>query len=358
VYPFLFMHGKMGSGKSTYANISSSFFGFKINGVAFSSTPVGIMTAAQKQCGPPIWIEEIRNSDTKMAEKINIMRSIYDRSTRIKASRKSGEVKAASARSTLILSGEEYPKDAAFNSRCVHIPVFRDTELKTDNTSFKWVMNYKSMFNEIGHYILTNRKKLWAEIEERIDSYTESFDDSTISLTDRSRIHFSIIGSVADVLIGEDPDFSVKLAQEAVTHDAKVFEDQALYVFFEDLQHMSASGKLDAKILQNRSGKDADKLVNFAFNLAYSNWEHYYRGMRNDIPASKAALLEHIKREKYFKKICKAKVDKVATTCVILELTHEKFPPALKSIYDSQYYFEELEKKKKTKHEGSDDDAE
>jgi len=340
VYPFLFMHGKLGSGKSTYANISSSFFGFKINGVAFSSTPVGIMTAAQKQCGPPIWIEEIRNSDNKMAEKINILRSIYDRSTRIKASRKAGEIKAASARSTLILSGEEYPKDAAFNSRCVHIPVFRDTDVSTDDESFNWVMEYKSMFNEIGHYILTNRKKLWAEIDERIDSYIESFDaDKSISLTPRSKIHFSVLGSVADVLIGEDTEFSMKLAQEAVTHDSKVFEDQALYVFFDDLQNMSASGKLGAKILQNSYGKNADRLVNFAFNLAYSEWEHYYRGMRNDIPASKTALLEHLKREKYFKEIRKVRVNKIATTCAILEMNHAKFPPALKSIFKSQYHF-------------------
>jgi len=355
VYPFLFMYGKMGSGKSTYANICSSFFGFKINGVSFSSTPVGIMTAAQNLCGPPIWIDEFRNSDPKISEKINILRSIYDRSTRIKASRKVGEVKAASARATIILSGEEYPKDAAFNSRCVHFPVYRDSSVKENEEAFKWVMEMKSSFNEIGHYILTHKEELWAQISERIDSYSDSFDASDISLTDRSRIHYSIIGSVADVLIGEDKDFSITLAEEAKTHDSKVFEDQALYVFFEDLQNMSASGKLDSKILQRRIGKE-DGLANFAFNLAYSQWEHYFRGMRNDIPASKTALLEHLKREPYFKKVCRAKVNKSTTVCAILKLDHPKLPQSIKALYELQEYDETTGYKPKKVQGGNNDD--
>ena len=338
IYPFLFMYGKMGSGKSTYANICSSFFGFKINGVSFSSTPVGIMTAAQNLCGPPIWIDEFRNSDPKISEKINILRSIYDRSTRIKASRKVGEVKAASARATIILSGEEYPKDSAFNSRCVHFPVYRDVDMKEDVTSFNWIQSHKSMFNEIGNYILTNKEKLWEQISKRIDKYTKSFNAQEISITDRSKVHYSIIGSVADVLIGEDEDFSITLAEEAMTHDTKVNEDQALYVFFEDLQNMQASGKLNTRVMQNRTGKDEGELVNFAFNLAYSEWEHYYRGMRNDIPASRSALYEHLKREKYFKETKKARVAKTVAQCAILKLNDPKFPQSLQCMIKLQNY--------------------
>ena len=333
VYPFLFMHGKMGSGKSTYANICSSFFGFKINGVSFSSTPVGIITASQKLCGPPIWIDEFRNSDPRIAEKINILRSIYDRSTRIKGSKKNGEIKAASSRATLIISGEEHPKDAAFNSRCIQLPIHRSDEENKGNDSFQWIMKNRSLFNSVGHWVLSNKVELWNKISERISDYFQSFDANEITLTDRSRIHYSIIGSVADVIIGEDAEFSVLLAEKALSHDKDVYNDQAFNVFCNDLLNMQLAGRITAKIITAVKSKDT---VSFSFSTAYALWEHFYKGMRNDIPASKSALTDYIKRESYFLGYKRARMGNVTIRCMSFDRMHPKFPESLKILLNSQ----------------------
>lgn len=335
VYPFIFLYGKQESGKSTISNWMSSFFGFEQKGINFHSTNVGISRITNQMSMIPIWLEEYRNGDKDIGKKNNFLRSIYDRSTIVKGSKREGEIKSYRARSTLIVSGEEHPKDAALNSRCIQFPIYRETSDTRNSPEYEWLQSHKSQFNEIGDYILLNKKELWPVIKKRIQEYINAFKDSQeIKIGDRQRIHMSIVGGICDTFISQDQEFTNYLANKAVLQNTKVKDEQALYIYFEDLMSMYATGKLKSKCIFKKT-IDNKECCCFWSNIAYSEWEVYYRGLRNDIPASKAALLEHLKREPYYIGYKAIKHANTTKWVYLLDYAHEKFPSTLGTIMES-----------------------
>jgi len=325
VYPFMFLYGKQAAGKSTTANLISSFFGFTQQGINFFSTNVGISRYTNQMSMIPIWLEEYRNKDKDIGKKNNFLRSIYDRSTIVKGSKKEYEIKVYKARSTLIISGEEHPQDAALNSRCVQFPIYRSADSEDTTQEYEWLQSNKGSFNEIGDDLLLNKKKYWPVIKDRIDSYIQSFKADGIKISDRPKIHHSILAGICDTLIGKDEIFSQYVGEKAVSQDSKVYFEQALYVFFEDVLNMYLSGKFPKPIVEAKNDE-----IYFGFGFVYSQWECHFKGLRNDIPASKIALMEHIKKEPYFKDTRQSRIGGVSMYCLILK--EENAPEALKTI--------------------------
>ena len=328
IYPFLFLFGKQSGGKSTIANWISSFFGSSMhNGVQFhQSTIVGIQRSTSQMSMVPLWLEEYRNNDKDIGKKNNYLRSIYDKSTIVKGTKRANEIKTYTSRSTLIISGEEHPHDAALNSRCIQFPIYRETDT-SKLEDFIWLQDNKEFFNEIGDMILRNKNKLWKDIQDRIDSYVKSFISESMTVSDRQRTQMSIIGGICDTFITKDDKFSIYLAEKTVRQDKNISKEQALYIFFDDLLNMHMS-----KRFKNDFIKIDGKEVYFNFSYAYSEWEIYFKGLRNDIPASKQALLEHMKREAYYKGNATKRIGKTSVYCQILKLDSAAFPETLRSI--------------------------
>ena len=122
-----------------------------------------------------------------------------------------------------------------------------------------------------------------------------------------------------------------------VNRTQSVNASQALYVFFEDIVNMKMTGKEHfqflARVLNNKTKKNE---VAFNFNGAYSLWEVNYRNLRNSIPASKDALLNHLKKEKYFIEKRTARFNNQTNRCVILNPDHPLFPENFKVLLESE----------------------
>lgn len=345
VYPFLFFYGKQQSGKSTLSNWVSSFFGFAQKGIPYSSSSqVGISRTVSQLSMIPVWLEEYRNQDPHLAAKNNLLRSIYDKSTIVKGTKREDEIKTYRARSTLMISGEEYPQDAALNSRCMLVPVYRHRYENSE--SYYWMRNNAPLFNQIGHHILLNRELYWPKIKERILDYLQAFETNCPETDSRSRIHHATLAGITDVFLGRDAAFETFLASNAIERTLVVDRSQAINVFYDDLVGMYGAKKLgDAEILrrvrmvEKEDAKGAHKKwktrIAFWFFGAHMLWENYFRNQRNDIPASKNALLEHIQSEPYFIKIRVVKMSGKTQRCLILDEEHEKFPLPLRMIMAS-----------------------
>jgi len=327
-YPFLFLFGKLASGKSTIANWISSFFGFTMqNGVNLhQSTIVGVSRTTAEMSMIPLWLEEYRNSDKAIGAKNNFLRSVYDKSTIVKGTKRENEIKTYLARSTLVISGEEHPHDAALNSRCVQFPIYRETNTET-LADFRWLQDNKGFFNEIGDKLLRDKETYWIKIKDRIDSYINSFVEEKINVSDRQRTHMSIIGGICDVLLDQSSDFSIYLAERTMLQDEKITESQALYVFFDDLLNMQMAKRFKTPIV-----REVDDTLCLNFGYAYAEWEVFFRGLRNDIPASKIALLEHLKREPYYVTSKNVRIAKAVPHCVVMDMKSHKLPEVLRSI--------------------------
>lgn len=332
IYPFLFLYGRQAGGKSTIANWISSFFGFSQKGINFhSSSVVGISRMASQMSMVPLWLEEYRIKDPDIGRKNNYLRGIYDRSTIVKGTKNVNQVKTYTARSTLIISGEEHPRDAALNSRCLMFSIFRGVEKQNIGKEFKWLEANKTLFNNFGHEILTNKKSLWPKVDARIKEYIKSFDDEHIAASSRNKVQMSIISGIVDTMIGSNDKFCYFVAEKAKDMERGVMDDQALSIFFDDIYNMYNNNKFKGKIFDVK-WQEGKHVMTFWFSGAYAEWEIYYKGLRNDLPCGKAALLEHLKREGYFIKFQTARMNKNVLSCAILDVKHENFPDTLRML--------------------------
>jgi len=332
VFPFLFLHGKQGEGKSTIANWISSFFGFEQKGINFHSTKVGLSRITNQMSMIPIWLEEYRNRDADIGRKNNFLRSVYDKSLIVKGSKKQNEILSYKARSTLVISGEEHPLDAALNSRCIQLVIFRNHEKDVSNAdAYLWLQANKNYFRQIGDHILLNKEKYWESMNQKINNYVKAFDDDKQKIESRQKIHLSIVAAACDTFLKESEEFSCFIGEKARLQDIKVRYEQALYVFFDDMANLWAQEKLKGYWIDIVE-ENGLEFVRINFALAYSQWELAYRGLRNDLPASKNALLDHLKKEPYFHRATSCRMNQNMSYAYYLDLSHETLPASVGTI--------------------------
>lgn len=318
IYPFFFIHGKTGQGKTTITNWISNFFGFEQKGFPFSaSSTVGIQRVTSVMSMIPVWLEEYRNTDDKIGQKNTFLRGIYDRTTVLKGTIKEDEIKTYKARSTVILSGEEHPKDSALNSRCI---MFQPDKHNGISQAYLWMETNKRYFNSIGHQLLTSKKMLWPKIKSAIDEYQKDFNEDMSSVSNRIKKINSIIAGISDVLLGQSSNFTMFIGAEAQKTEGKRVEEQALNVFFQDICDLYGTGQIHFKFLDKafnqETGKDEWRLY---YGGLYSIWEQKFKGLRNDLPIGKTSILNHLRTEKYFIDYRQIRMDGILKRCVILD---------------------------------------
>lgn len=338
VYPFLFLYGKLASGKSTLANWVSSFFGFALKGIPFTgSTVVGMSRAVANYSMIPVWLEEFRNNDVKNINKTSMLRSIYDKSTVVKGTIVEDEIKTYKPRSTLIISGEEPPRDAALNSRCVLIPMYNNDQA-SNKESLDWLQTNASNFNAVGHHILTNKSVYWPQIKERISKSVKDFENDKKYADNRSKYHLSILLGVCDVFLGKSESFVNFISQEALNRTRVVGDAQAIFVFLEDVLNLFNTNQIDFDCVKmvykfkSDRGINYDNACAFAFTSIYSTWEKHFLKIRNDMPVAQSAMLDHFKHESYYIGSRNVKIKGKSIRCLLFDAENPKFPEQFKAM--------------------------
>lgn len=330
VFPFLFFYGKTGAGKSTIVNWISHFFGFgQTKGFPMNGSSVaGIRNVCSKLSMMPVWLEEYRLDDDKISGKNAFLRSVYDRSSILKATLKADEIKVYKARSTIILSGEQYPNDSALNSRCILVSLFKENR---DKASYLWMENNKSLFSCITNEILKKRKEYWNNIKEKIYKYKHEFESSEENISNRLTMHYSILGGISEVILGDDQNFRYFLGDISITDEKKRQKEQALNVFLSDVYDLYGTSKIKfmpGKILDN-------DMFAFYFNGCYSEWEQHFKGIRKDIPASKNVLKEEMQKSKWFLKQKTIRIENKPLRCFIIDKNSKELPEGIKLLISS-----------------------
>ncbi len=333
-FPFLFFYGKWEEGKSTTSNWLAQFFGFTLKGVPFSSSEPGIRNAVNQLSMVPIWLEEYRNDNANIREKNSLLRSIYDRSSIIKATRTPGEIKTYLLRSSLIISGQEHPKDSALCSRCLLVAL----RVKKDKVNYEWMMRNASQFNVIGHWVLMNKNKFWPLIHARALEYIKAMDANLKEMGVRVKSSHALLGAICDVFFGEDQDFTDFIGTRAVVENVKINSYDSLSVFYDDILTMFMSQKIKFRFLQLVTMKSPNTgyskdAVNFWFAGVFNEWELTYKKHREDIPASRAAMRDLLSREPYvIQAEASGRMDGKTMKVFKLDYEHPKFPKPLLEI--------------------------
>lgn len=340
IYPFLFLYGTAGSGKSVTAGWISSFFGISLGDKGFQfhgSSVAGISRASSRLSMMPIWFEEYRNGDPETPKKNSYLRSIYDGSTILKGTKDPNKIVKYTARSTIILSGEEYPQDSALNSRCIQIPVYGKDRNKDNKESFQWLQSNKGQFSYFGSWILENKDALWEKVSAHIEGYTASMAESKNRKGfDRVRELTSIICGVSDAILGPSDQFESFVGEIVQKTESVRNSEQALNVFFDDLQNLAQiPGRFPvgiAKLAAHNDRRNSSKIncIVFNFALAYTAWEKEMKGMRSSLPISRKAIEENLIRENYFIRVAKVETDFGRRNCILLNAN--ECPDSIKNL--------------------------
>lgn len=162
-FPFLLLWGRHGKGKSTVVSWALNMYDMSEKGVTTVGqikSGVGIERKLAYYRGLPFCIDELR-ADRQATEFYGTWRGWYNRTTRVKGTRKGEEAITVPFNSCLMFSGQDVFTDPAMRSRSIPIkfPVNAG-----DHEGYMWMQDNYELFPQIGYMWI--KEALEANIDE------------------------------------------------------------------------------------------------------------------------------------------------------------------------------------------------
>jgi DNA primase len=288
-FPFLFVTGRRGSGKSTVAEWLMNFYGLENAGkMAADTTAVGVQRYLAYYASLPVFLDEYRNTKFIMM-KNGFFRNAYNRQSAGKGIKDSGwNVREAKIRGTLLLSGEETPEDNALLTRC--IPVLISEKNRTVN-HFNWFQANRGKFSCHIYDILKRKKDLLAQFMKVLNEGKEFFVGE--GADDRLAVNYAIVAAGYAIAFGEsDIDFAKWLAIETTRVRAEYQDEQAVSVFLHDLLVLKTRKEIDDSYWDIQGGK----IYIYGRGL-YNIWSKDFLRSRGEVTFKESAIRDYLKEE-------------------------------------------------------------
>lgn len=322
-FPFLFITGRRGSGKSTIAEWLMNFYGIENAGkMASDSTPVYIQRCLSYYSSLPVFIDEYRNTK-QVTYKNGFLRNAYNRQSAGKGIRSQFGVREAKIRGTLLLSGEETPEDNALLTRCVVVFV---SEKKRQRNHFNWFMKNRIKFSNHTLRILREyeaKRKVFLKVLDEAKNYFTEHDTD-----DRTAINYATVAAGYACVMGEDIDFAEWLASETKRVNKEYYSEQAVEIFLEDLLVL----KTLKKIPEGLAEVD-DNYIYLYFNGLYTIWAQEYRKTKGTEPFKASAIRDYLREEEGFLSPSKnIRIGGVQRRCIVFDRIYA--PDTVKALAD------------------------
>lgn len=168
-FPFLFLWGRHGRGKTYIAKWLAGLFGTGTCGyttISGMKRSVGFFRKLAYYASLPVIIDEIR-ADRDTIEMYGTFRSWYQRSGRTLGTKEEFGIREQKVLSTFIFAGQDQFTDGALRQRCIpiRIPI---TNRELEDT-FRWIEGRRHDLSAIGlEWILEASKANWPEMVERM----------------------------------------------------------------------------------------------------------------------------------------------------------------------------------------------
>lgn len=327
-YPFLFVTGKRGSGKSTIAEWITRLSGVDGAGRMISDTTA---VAVQRLLGYysclPVFLDEFRNNKL-IQPKVGMFRNVYNRQSAGKGTREGFGIREGKVRGGIIISGEETPEDNALLTRCVVIGVSLS---KRKENHYNWFQANKGKFSYYIRELIKNRKSLKEQFLNDVLEGKAYFVKK--GLDDRIAIHYSIIGSGFGAAFGSIPaDFMEFLSKETLRVKEEYEQEQIINVFWEDILAMVSSGAIKKGNWVVENG-----MIYIYYHSLYMDWSENFRRTRGSEPFKSSAIRDYLKEEPGFVQMDYVKrIGGVPRKTIVFELlkTSEQIQQLAESVID------------------------
>ena len=323
-FPFLFVTGRWQSGKSTIASWVMKLFGVEQEGLALSqTTPVAIQRLLSYYSSLPVFLDEFRNTkDVTM--KNGFLRNAYNRQWAGKGIKSDFGLREAKVRGTLIIAGEETPKDGALLTRCIHIFVSRQ---KRKDDHYKWFVANRLKMSSFFFNILQKKTAMSPAFVETFSEWKEAF--SKDGRDDRVSINYATVVAGYAALYGDsDLNFASWLMKETRDMQVEFREEQAVAVFVEDLMALKTQKKINSDYWAIEDGK-----IFLYFHGIHQIWSEQYRKTRGEEAFKEGSIRAYLKEEPgYLEMNVAHRINGQMKKCIVFDF--EEAPIDLKNLVD------------------------
>lgn len=295
-FPFLFLWGRHGRGKTYIAKWIASLYGTGDNGyttISGMKRSVGFFRKLAYYASLPVVIDEIR-ADRDTVEMYGTFRSWYQRSGRTLGTKEEFGVREQKVLSTFIFAGQDQFSDSALRQRCIPIRIpIADREL--ENT-FRWIEGRRPDLSAIGlEWILEASQANWPEMIERMQVFTTELRDRGVH--QRVSLNWAMIAEFGQSLAEKYfPGFNLKeyIRQASAEDEADQEDDNVLAQFFQVVEGLQA-GEGHPKISGTHVSVDGENLYVWIAEVFRIVEKELVNSAREEF--SKKAIIELLKEE-------------------------------------------------------------
>lgn len=323
-FPFLFLHGKRESGKTTFLKWLMSFFGLETDGTSIHETSQNyIMRVLSYFSSMGVWFDEYRNT-RKVTQNDGYLRSAYNRQLSGKGIKSPFGAKAYKVKATLALSGEELPKDSGLFTRLVPLQMSAN---KRNREYYERLKRMTEKFSGFTLYLIKNYDEYKDEIISTIKELRSALVKQEI--TDRTAQNWAVIAGAFYATVKEDQKF-IEWVLKSCQEVRKTAEDEhILNIFWNDVVIMHSDFEINDKHVTDYYDKDKE-LIAIWFPAVYNIWAKYYRSRTGKEPFDKASISSYIKDESYYVDNKTVRLNGKVRGCYLIE--PEKGPKLLEEL--------------------------
>jgi DNA primase len=292
-FPFLFITGKRGSGKTTVAEWLMNFFGLENSGkIATDTTANAIQRYMAYYSSLPVWVDEYRNTRSVQI-KDGFFRNCYNRQSAGKGIKSNFGAREGKIRGTLMFSGEEKPRDNALSSRCIE--VYINQSHRTDNPR-KWMKENRGRFSNYVYQVLKRKSGL---VERFMDALKAELQEFEKRFADhRTCLKYAIISAAVNVVLGvTDCDFGDWIENEISESMQENEESHILAEFLDEIEYMSVD---NPNMMKRYVLYDAvDRKIYVYYKSLYILWQEHRRRIGADV-FDRNAIMKYMKEHESF----------------------------------------------------------
>jgi len=315
-FPMLFLFGKRQSGKNVYGRWLTRLAGFDTEGKSFhTSTPKGVIRSLSKLSNLPFWLNEYRNACKEF--KKEFLLSIYCREGYVRAETSNdSRTVDQDIKGTLILSGQETPKDNGIFSRCL---ILQFSERERDDRYFEDINKLWDILPSFSLQVLLNQEKLQQEYFTIYPQIKKML--ATVTKHDpRLTTNYSIVtaGFLALAKVFNYPlnieEFMGYVCQHC--RENKITKDMESEVgeFWELVEVVLSKLSIPEDIYLVEEGK-----IYIWFPTLYGHFAEYYKKIHNTTPFKEGVLRDYLRDEDYYIAVTKKRLSGEARNCIVLD---------------------------------------
>lgn len=336
-FPFLLLWGRHGRGKSTLANWMLSMYDMADKGtttVGQLRSGVGIERKLAYYRGLPYCIDELR-ADRQAADYSKTWRGWYNRSSRVKGTRKNEDIIQVPLSACLFFSGQDTFTDPAMRSRCIPCKFPANAG---DTVAYNWMEDEIDNFPTIGYQWI--RESMVDDIHEVLAGINEFRDnlkvDCHASIQSRSVYNYAIIGYFAESMAKDYfPDFDFKgwLVDAMSEEQVEAIENDMVTTFFDGVAGLQIGDR--PSINGNHVMVKNDKLYVW-YAEVHKVVSNSNRGEAREA-FSKGAVRDALVEEPYFDGQSTVRMGATNTNrrCLVFNLEGDNLPQELLSIAET-----------------------